>query len=427
MILNHSFKISNFPCFQENLIRLSEKHDVSCILNSNNYQTDTYSKFPLIAAFGVSEEYCFYDDAFGQLNHLLQSNPGWIFGHFSYNLKNQIENLTSKNPDLVGFSPCYFFKPKILIKINNDCCEVWCNENESIDNRELEDFLQSTPQVIKLNPFRLKERTSRDTYIDTISKIKKYIKRGDIYEMNYCVEYYADNIETDPYTLYNQLNNISPNPFSAFYKNKNRYLICASPERFVCKRNEQIISQPIKGTSARFLNQDEDQESYNNLLNSKKENAENIMITDLVRNDLSKIAEKKSVEVEELCKIYAFPQVFQMISTIKALKRKDITNAEVIKALFPMGSMTGAPKISACKIIDQLENINRGLYSGSVGYFSPDGDFDFNVVIRSLQYNRDSRYLSYMAGSAITWASEAEKEYDECRLKAASLDKIFKK
>ena len=156
-------------------------------------------------------------------------------------------------------------------------------------------------------------------------------------------------------------------------------------------------------------------------MNSKKEKSENIMIVDLIRNDLSKNAIRGSVQVEELCKVYSFKQVHQLISTVVCTVDKDDNDVDIIKNLFPMGSMTGAPKISAMEIIEEEELTKRGLYSGAVGYFSPEGNFDFNVVIRSILYNASKKYASFSVGSAITSLSVIENEYEECLLKAKAL------
>lgn len=163
----------------------------------------------------------------------------------------------------------------------------------------------------------------------------------------------------------------------------------------------------------------------NDLAKDEKERSENIMIVDLVRNDLSKTAVKGSVKVEELCKVYSFDQVHQMISTVTSQIEENTHPIDVIKSTFPMGSMTGAPKISAMKIIENLEETKRGLYSGAVGYITPRGDFDFNVVIRSILYNHTQKYISFSVGSAITSKSDPLKEYEECLVKAKAMHEVL--
>ncbi|MEA3318161.1 MAG: anthranilate synthase component I family protein, partial [Bacteroidota bacterium] len=253
---------------------------------------------------------------------------------------------------------------------------------------------------------------------------KKHIKKGDIYEVNFCQEFYGKG-ELNPVKVYQRLNKISPTPFSCYGKFHSKYLISASPERFIKKEANKIISQPIKGTIKRGKNKQEDKELIKKLKNDKKERAENIMIVDLVRNDLSRTAKKGSVKVDELCGIYSFEQVHQMISTISCEIKSDENYVNIIKNAFPMGSMTGAPKIRAMKLIEKYEKTKRGLYSGAVGYISPERNFDFNVIIRSMLYNSESKYLSFIVGGAITSLSVPEKEYEECILKAEAMIKTL--
>lgn len=252
-----------------------------------------------------------------------------------------------------------------------------------------------------------------------------HIRRGDIYEANFCIEFYAQDARIDPLATFNHLNELSSAPFSTFLRLGQLYALSSSPERFLRKQGQRLISQPIKGTRKRGVNQQEDQRLKQDLERDPKERSENIMITDLVRNDMSKIARKASVHVDELCKVYSFEQVHQMISTVSCTIDQDFLEVDVIKALFPMGSMTGAPKIRAMEIIEELEDFKRGLYSGAVGYFHPSGDFDFNVIIRTILYNQASRYLCLPVGSAITIGSEIDQEYAECLLKAKAMREVL--
>ena len=199
----------------------------------------------------------------------------------------------------------------------------------------------------------------------------------------------------------------------------------ATPERYIKKDGCKVISQPIKGTEKRSDNKKEDQQLALELSNDEKERSENIMIVDLVRNDLSRTAKKGSVKVKELCKIYTFDQVHQMISTVESKVKKSTNPIDIIETTFPMGSMTGAPKISAMQIIEELEETKRGLYSGAVGYISPKGNFDFNVVIRSILYNETKQYVSYSVGGAITAKSNPLKEYEECLVKAKAMRQVL--
>jgi para-aminobenzoate synthetase component 1 len=284
-----------------------------------------------------------------------------------------------------------------------------------------------TPQSTHISEgkIEIKSRISKKDYLQKVDKIQEHIHKGDIYEANFCQEFYAENTRISPLHIYEDLNTISEAPFATFLKIDHQFLLCASPERYLKKEGPKIISQPIKGTAKRFEDHLEDQKTATALSIDTKERSENIMIVDLVRNDLSKSAKKGSVQVEELCKVSSFKQVHQMISTVVSEIKEDVHLIDVIKDTFPMGSMTGAPKISAMKIIEDLEESKRGLYSGTVGYFTPSGDFDFNVVIRSILYDKEKKYLSFSVGSAITAKSSPEKEYEECLLKAKAMQFVL--
>ncbi len=341
----------------------------------------------------------------------------WHFGFIAYEYKNQLEDLKSEKRDCFGVPDYFFFKPSFVMTGNGSTQRMLLGENPSSDvlssiNREAE---KTWPEI------RLHSRLSKAEYITSVLKIKEKIQAGDIYEMNFCQEFYAEEIEIDPLTVYKRLIKLSPAPFSAFCKFGDLYVISSSPERFLKKSKNKLISQPIKGTQRRSSDPEEDQLLKRQLQNDEKERSENIMIVDLVRNDLSRIAEKGTVKVDELCGIYSFGQVHQMISTISAELGDGVSLEEILKATFPMGSMTGAPKIKAMKLIEEFENTRRGIYSGALGYLTPEGDFDFSVVIRSILYDSANKYVSIGVGGAITAKSDPEKEYEECLLKARAM------
>ncbi len=291
---------------------------------------------------------------------------------------------------------------------------------KEINEEEIEILTGQTQTV------SIQNRVTRDQYIETIQKLRQHIKRGDCYEINYCQEFFSDHAEIDPLLLYHQLNKKSPNPFSAYYKINDKYCLCASPERFLKKSGDTVISQPIKGTGKRFLNDPKkDNQAKHDLLNSEKDRRENVMIVDLVRNDLSKICAEGSVQVKELFGIYEFPQVYQMISTIEGKVDELVHWTEIVEACYPMGSMTGAPKKRVMELIEQYEASPRGLFSGSIGYVDPNGNFDFNVVIRSLFYNSTQQYLSFKAGGGITFYSDPQQEYEESLLKVEAIKNFF--
>ncbi|TXB65205.1 aminodeoxychorismate synthase component I [Vicingus serpentipes] len=349
----------------------------------------------------------------------------WQFGFISYDYKNKVEpKLSSKNTCNVSFPEKHFFTPELLFLISENELELFYDDglysklhvSKIIDEIIKVDVKTAVKQNIKITP-----RISKTSYIEKINKLKRHIQQGDIYEVNFCQEFYAEHVSINPIDIYFKLNEKSPTPFSCYVKHNGNYLLSASPERFIKKEGNKIFSQPIKGTIKRGENKAEDEQLKQELLKDKKERSENIMIVDLVRNDLAKIANKNTVHVDELCGIYTFPQVHQMISTVKAEIKDNTDFNEILKATFPMGSMTGAPKVRAMELIEEYETAKRGLYSGAVGYIDSLGNFDFNVVIRSILYNQKTDYLSFFVGGAITILSDPEKEYEECLLKAKAM------
>ena len=414
--------IENPSHFKKQLLLWANSYREVVFLDSNSYP-QKYSSFDCVLA--VDEFTSIKTDhhnAFEDLKQYQGQTKDWLFGYLSYDLKNDIEDLHSANFDGLEFPELYFFQPKKLFILNGNQLELhylrFCDDEMEVDYNDIINFSLYSEASTEI---RIQQRISKENYITKVGKMLEHIQRGDIYEANFCMEFYAEKAVINPLEIYQKLNAISEAPFSVYFKNENQFLLSASPERYLKKVDSKVISQPIKGTSKRFTESDLDDKSKNDLESNEKERSENIMIVDLVRNDLSRTASKGSVEVEELCGIYSFQQVHQMISTITSQVENTISPVEIVRTTFPMGSMTGAPKISAMNIIENLEETKRGLYSGAVGYFTPNGDFDFNVVIRSILYNSQNQYVSYSVGSAITSLSEPEKEYEECLLKAKAM------
>lgn len=399
-------------------------HPMGVILESNNMCGWSNGNIDYMAAIGIIGTTV--NDAQSLVNQHINNND-WYFGYITYDYKNNLEDLESRHKPVVEFPTMEFFSPQyIVIK---DKAGLRLEYNDTTTPEEAQQFIDNLcssehiQQPLKKVTFN--EITSRNRYIESVETIKDHIRRGDIYEMNYCISFVADNVNANPAQIWTALNRESPTPFAAFVKSNNNYAISASPERYIFHNNGYLMSQPIKGTAARSSNPSTDIHNRDALQSSEKERAENVMITDLVRNDLSKVAQRGSVNVKELCGIYGFRQVWQMISTIEARLDQGKHWGEAIEATFPMGSMTGAPKYRSMQLIDNYEDAARGLYSGAIGYITPLGIFDFNVVIRSLLYDTDSRKMSYSAGSAITIGSDAAKEYDECAVKASAMRRIF--
>ena len=396
-------------------------------MDSNDYPQRYSSYDCMLAVDAFTSVKTDYHNAFEDLKQYQQTTKDWLFGYLSYDLKNDVEALHSNNFDGLDFPDLFFFQPKKIVTLKGNQIEIqyltMCDDEVEEDFEEIVKGQESRANNQEI-PI-IQQRISKESYINKVSKILEHIHRGDIYEANFCMEFFIDNANINPLEKFLKLNEISKSPLAVFFKNNTHFLLSASPERYLKKEGELVISQPIKGTAKRFLDAVEDEKSKSELASDPKERTENIMISDLVRNDLSRTAQKGSVKVEELCGIYSFEQVHQMISTITSKLDQQYTVADVIKTTFPMGSMTGTPKVSVLKIIEELEETKRGLYSGAVGYFTPNSDFDFNVVIRSILYNQEKKYASFSVGSAITSKSIPKMEYEECLLKAKAMREVL--
>jgi para-aminobenzoate synthetase component I len=418
-MLNVDIHHPEFPEeFQKKALYWASGFDTASYFDSNNFN-DPYSAFDVLIAAGAATFLkCNAGSALGQLQGFIKNNLNYLPGFLAYDLKNEVESLQSNNPDNLDFPDLYFFEPIHLILIKDGEVKIVSPHPKEI-LAEINDTVINELQV----GFKgiIKNRFNKPEYIRTVNTLKEHIHHGDIYEVNLCQEFYAQECSINPVDAYLLLNRISPTPFSNFFKMGDHYILSATPERFLSRRGNKLISQPIKGTAKRQANEQLDWKVKEELLRNEKELAENVMIVDLVRNDLTRSAVPGTVKVEELFGIYSFTQVHQMISTVVCEVDDRINNSEILKNTFPMGSMTGAPKISAMNLIEKYEKSRRGIYSGTVGYFSPQGDFDFNVVIRSILYNSEKGYLSFHVGSAITSDSDAEREYEECLLKAEAI------
>ena len=396
-------------------------------LDSNLDSSETTEFEAVLAVEAFTAIKTDHHNAFDKLKEYQQTTKDWIFGYLSFDLKNDVERLKSSNFDGLQFPDLYFFQPQKLVFLKDNIVEFvylrMVDDEIETDFEEIQNLKFKTE--IAEEKIEIQSRISKEEYLEKVGAMLEHIHRGDIYEANLCQEFFSENVDLNAFSIYQSLNEISTPPFAAFLRLENINLVSASPERYLRKKGEQLLTQPIKGTARRSSNPEEDKEIALNLARDPKEMSENVMIVDLVRNDLSRIAEKGSVKVDELCKVYSFKQVHQMISSVTATIAKGIEPVEALRTSFPMGSMTGAPKISAMKIIEKLESTKRGLYSGAVGYFSPEGDFDFNVVIRSILYNSTNKYLSFSVGGAITAKSNPEKEYEECLLKSRALREVL--
>lgn len=410
---------------KQRILYWASQYDILSFLDSNSYGP-LYGRYECLVAVG-SMSGCLNAHNLEELQNLHDNEKDWLFGHICYDYKNAIETkLTSSHKSRIGFPVLFFFRPETVISVATDLSSFTVEsfiDTDKIFSEICSIEINGRNKEIPAIDFN--RRISKETYLDIITQLKQHIADGDCYEINYCCEGFCEQADVNPLTVFEHLNSLSPAPYAAYYRVGDKYLMCASPERYLTRANKVVRSQPIKGTAPRGKDNVEDERNKLALRNSIKEQAENVMIVDLVRNDLARCCETGSIQVDELFGIYTFPQVHQMISTVSGTLRKGTPLTEAIRCSFPMGSMTGAPKYKVMKLIDKYELSRRELFSGTVGYITPEGDFDFNVIIRSLFYNAETKYLSYQTGGAITYDSDPEQEWEEMRLKAWALERIF--
>lgn len=423
-LTNCSYPITDFEQAKEKVLNWLQRFGTFCFLDNHQYSTAPHSEECLLAAGEERRIRISRSPALPLLQEFIDAGNRRIFGHLAYDLKEETGGITSVHPDETGFPVLFFFEPAILIRFSKESMTI---EGDDPDKIYAEICSASSVATNSPHPVQIRQRFSREEYLQTVEKLRQHILRGDCYEINFCQEFYAQNTVIDPLAVFKKLSRLSPNPFSALYRVDHSWLICASPERFLCKKGGRILSQPIKGTSKREKEDAVlDTHSREALAGSAKDRSENVMVVDLVRNDLSRVCREGTVKVDELFGIYSFPQVHQMISTISGELKEDVSFTDIIRATFPMGSMTGAPKKRVMELIENYERAGRGIFSGALGYLDPSGDFDFNVVIRSIMYNESTGYLSFQAGSGITWYSDAEKEWEECLLKAEAIEAVLR-
>ena len=419
----------------ECLLEKARNESFACIFLSAG-RSDDHGQISLMAGFGIAEQ-------FSDLSDVPSCPESPVMGYLGYDYKNQIEpSLVSELTQLVEFDALKFVSPERWVAIEKNGIISGdeslllhrSNQNSGLDvsgDHDGNDRHESSlSKLAAKNSPQWQSQTPKETYLENVERIKQHIVDGDFYEMNYCIAFTAIE-EIDPYDAFMLLSRKAPAPFSVFLKDGDRYLLCASPERFFGKRGDLISSQPIKGTRPRVfdsisseLDEVRDCAVARELEISEKDRAENIMIVDLVRNDLSKVCEVGSVQVPECCAVYSFSHVHQLISTVEGRLKPEVGLKELMHATFPMGSMTGAPKISVMQHTNHLEGFARGIYSGTVGFVWKQ-NMDFNVVIRALQYDSQAKTLAYAVGGAITYDSVAEQEYQECLDKASAVLSIF--
>ena len=349
-----------------------------------------------------------------------------VFGHVCYEAKNRFEALSSRHEPMDGFPESHWWNARHSVIFKGSTAVLRTKREHIDEGGELLDALLREPPSRRALPFvEWKRQTPRDEYLAELGKLLGHIHRGDIYEVNYCTQRKANLPGFDPYTAFAALLHHTDAPFAGFLRHGDNYALCASPERFLHIEGRRVVTQPIKGTRPRHNDPAQDLALAAELAADAKENSEHVMAVDVARNDLGRVAVQGSVQVEELRAVKSYATVHQMVSTVAALLRPDVSPNELLRATFPMASMTGAPKVRAMQLIDEAEGMARGIFSGSFGFFLPDGSADLNVVIRTLTYNAATGDASLITGGAITAASVPEQEWEECELKARSVLNAF--
>lgn len=408
-------QITDLALTKQLILAFTEAFETCNYYDSNEINSPlNYDRFECLAAFGCIEK---VKGNFKQICHQIEIEERWVMSYFAYETNEKFNT----NTDLEDVeNGCYI--PEIVLAVRRQSTVLEFINNgisDSIFNQYVEQFKKcvissSTNHDL---PLIFVACTPKSSYIENVEAIKKQIIEGDFYEINYCQKFLYEGALKQPLKTFEALNKKSPTPFAAYVKNASFTILCTSPERFLFKDQQHLVSQPIKGTNKRMQNS-ENERQIELLKNDAKELAENVMIVDLVRNDLGHVCASGSIKVEELCKVYPFALVNQMISTVSGQLIQNSSFTSIFTALFPMGSMTGAPKIEVMKNIAIYENEKRGIYSGCIGYKMPNGDFDFNVVIRTIIEDKLNNNVSFHVGGAITYDSDPEKEFEECLLKA---------
>lgn len=421
-----SFAVADYATFKIQLLNWASQFNSCCFLDNHFYTSPWQQQECLVAVGSTASVAANSGNALQSLKVFIDEHQGqWIFGHLGFGLQAETEAVPNRFSNALSFPDLQFFVPELLVSCNGASIAISGADKQSVC-KAFEEITAHRATALPVPSVQYHPLLSKENYIEIVQQLKDHIRRGDCYEINFCQQFVANNTNVDPVGVYLKLSQLSPNPFSCYYRQQHMHLACASPERYVKANGRKVISQPMKGTSVRdHQNPEADFQERDRLKNSSKDKSENVMVVDLVRNDLSKVCKQGTVRVEELFGVYSYPQVHQMISTVGGELRDGVSFVDLIAASFPMGSMTGAPKKRVLELINQYEPSARGLFSGSVGYIQPNGDFDFNVVIRSVVYNQQSKQLSFHVGSGITWYSQPENEYEECLWKAGAIEKAL--
>lgn len=421
MLKPHHFLWPDTLRFRSQIQAFLKNEPHALVLDSQQpVSEDPHSAFDILVALRPTEIFTIRPedkdpDFLSDLDRFIGKGE-WVVGGLAYDVKNRLEHLHSQQPDYFGAPDVFFFKPSLLFLLKGQTLTIWCEGSADVVFRELCSATPSQGQgVVMKQP--MQPLVTREAYLERVAAIQEHILDGDVYELNYCQAFIGEADISDPCGLFFHIAGQHQAPFSCYVRHDAFHLLSASPERFLCRRGGRVIAQPIKGTRRRGADAEQDRILREELIHSEKDRAENVMIVDLMRNDLSRFCRAGSVKVDELFGIYTFAKVIHMISTISGEVKGPVSFGEIVRCAFPMGSMTGAPKVRSMQLIDEYECFRRSWFSGAFGYIAPSGDFDFNVVIRSLLYNDSTNTLLAPVGGAIVYDSDPNDEYAETLVK----------
>lgn len=381
-----------------------------------------------------------YGDPFDKLDELIkkykidyESNIpflGGAMGYFSYDIGRVIEKMPKSAKEDVSIPDSYFlfYDNVIIFDLRNKKTYITALGIKEDSEKSIKDIEEKIKQgkvefnIVLDKKSEFISNFSREEYIDAVKQVKEYIKEGHTYIANLTQRFQCD-YNSNPFDTYISLRSINKAPFSCYLNLEDFQIISSSPERFLKVFNNEVETRPIKGTRPRGINKIEDEKNREELLNSEKDKSELLMIVDLERNDLSKVCKPFSVKVTELFKLEEYSTVFHLVSTVIGELNNNVSSVKCIRECFPGGSITGAPKIRSMEIIEELEGIRRGIYTGAIGYFDLRGNCDFNIVIRTILTKDNKAYFG--VGGGITIESDEEMEYEETLDKAKALMRVL--
>lgn len=411
---------------------LKNRGNVNFLIENNSEKKIIGNTFDLLK--DIFSKYSHQDTTEGFLN------SGCAIGFFGYDLNTQLENLASFEVDDLNISDCIMCFYDVIFIVDEITQETKIVSTglpfkgskvlPKAKNRlkYFIDLINAKPEKAVIDHAfieskQIKSNFTKRKYIDSIKKAISYIKEGDIYQVNLSQRFSMEIRETDAFSIYKKLRELSPAPFSAYFDSDEFTLLSSSPERFLKVRGKEVETKPIKGTRPRSNNLDEDKRLADELLGSEKDRAENVMIVDVLRNDLGRVCMPGSVKTSSLFDLEKYKTVMHLVSTVKGQLEKNMDIFDLLKASFPGGSITGAPKIRAMEIINELEPTKRGPYTGCFGYIGFDGSVDLNILIRTIIIKKNLAY--FQVGGGIVFDSEPEKEYQETLDKGIALFKAL--